>query len=177
METLQNNRTMDQMSMGPGLYRLEDSKVRNKISYPWAPNVQLQKMGGSVFGENFMDIKSKLDRLDRPLTKNPTLQYSPLDENLSNEMIHFQDGGPKEEEHTRLTNNAFELKGVGINRFDYLPFDPQKNSIEPWKRLIGENTVLFTLDRHENECKYDFNRVGGTESSDILKQNTNGNYN
>ena len=31
----------------------------------------------------------------------------------------------------RLTNNAFELKGVGINRWESLFFDPQKNAVEP----------------------------------------------
>ena len=147
-----NNSLLD-MSRGPGLYRLEDSKLRNKISYPWATNVRIQNMGGSVFGENFIDVKSKLDRLDYPLSKNPELQYSPLDENLSNEMIHFEDGGPPEQENTYLTNNPFELKGVGINRFEILQIDTQKNAIEPFRR-IGENTVLVTLDRHVQECKY-----------------------
>ena len=52
---------------------------------------------------------------------------------------------------TRLTNNAFELKGVGINRWEPLFFDPQKNSIEPFIR-IGNNTVLATLDQHVQEC-------------------------
>ena len=31
METLVNNRNMTDMSMGPGMYRLDDSKNRNKI--------------------------------------------------------------------------------------------------------------------------------------------------
>ena len=33
METLNNNRNTSDMSMGPGLYRLEDAKLKNKISY------------------------------------------------------------------------------------------------------------------------------------------------
>ena len=44
---------------------------------------------------------------------------------------------------------------IGINRFDFLPFDPQKNSVEPFRRL-GENTVLEVLDKHETDCKFDF---------------------
>jgi len=174
METLSNNRNMNDMSMGPGMYRLEDAKLRNKISFPWAPNVQLQKMGGSVLNNNFIDVESEIHRLNKPLSNNPGLQYMPLDENKSYDMIQFEDGGPMPEESTRLTNNAFALKGVGINRFDYLPFNPQKNSIEPFGRL-GENTVLFTLDRHEKNCGSDFNR-GSTDvqSSDTLKVNTNG---
>ena len=50
-----------------------------------------------------------------------------------------------------IINNAFELKGVGINRWEPLFFDPQKNAIEPFRR-IGDNTVLHTLDQHVNEC-------------------------
>ena len=173
METLANNKSMTNMSMGPGLYRLEDSKLKNKISYPWAPNVQLQKRGGSVMEQNFIDVESEIHRLNRPLSNNPSLQYQPLDESNTYDMIQFEDGGPPAEESTRLSNNAFLLKGVGINRFDWLPFDPQKNSIEPFRRL-GENSVLFTLDRHETDCPYTFNRNGGKDSSDTLKQNTNG---
>ena len=154
METLKNNRNMNDMSMGPGMYRLEDTLVRNKISYPWAPNVQLQKAGGSVMDANFIDVESDLNNITRPLSNNPSLKYSPLDESKSFGMLKFEDGGPPAEDSTRLTNNAFELKGVGINRFDFLPFDPQKNSIEPFRR-IGENTILGVLDKHETECKYD----------------------
>ena len=63
METLKNNRSMNDMSMGPGIYRMEDSLVRNKISYPWAPNVQLQKAGGSVMDTNFIDVESDLNNI------------------------------------------------------------------------------------------------------------------
>ena len=79
-------------------------------------------------------------------------------------MLKFEDGGPPPEDSTRLTNNAFELKGVGINRFDFLPFDPQKNSIEPFRR-IGENTILEVLDKHETECKYDLSEKGEVSSN------------
>tara|TARA_B100000963_G_C22314732_1_gene531621 strand:+ start:182 stop:643 length:462 start_codon:yes stop_codon:yes gene_type:complete len=153
METLSNNKSLSDMSMGPGMYRLQDSLLRNKISYPWAPNVQLQKAGGSVLDTNFVDVESELNNITRPLSNNPKLQYSPLQEDKTLNMIQFKDGGPAPEQSTRLTNNAFELKGVGINRFDFLPFDPQKNSVEPFRR-IGENTILQTLDKHQNDCKY-----------------------
>ena len=65
-------------------------------------------------------------------------------------MIHFNDGG-FHQESSRLNNNAFELKGIGINRWEPLFFDPQKNSIEPFNK-IGDNTVLSTLDKHVQEC-------------------------
>ena len=63
MNTLSNNKTLEEMSMGPGMYRLNDSKLRNKISYPWSPTVQLQKVGGSVMDQNFIDISSELKNI------------------------------------------------------------------------------------------------------------------
>ena len=150
MNTLSNNKTLEEMSLGPGMYRLNDSKLRNKISYPWAPTVQLQTIGGSVMDQNFMDVSSELKNITRPLTNNPNQKYIPGNENQEQKMLHFEDGF-FEQENTRLTNNAFELKGVGFNRWEPLFFDPQKNCIEPFRR-IGENTVLHTLDQHVQDC-------------------------
>jgi len=45
----------------------------------------------------------------------------------------------------------FELRGMGINRWEPLFFNPQKNCIEPFQRN-GANTVLFSLDKHISEC-------------------------
>ena len=84
------------------------------------------------------------------LSNLPQEKYIPGPTDKSNSMIHFDDGG-FHQESSRLTNNAFELKGVGINRWEPLFFDPQKNSIEPFRRL-GEDTVLHTLDQHVDEC-------------------------
>ena len=150
MNTLSNNKTLEEMSMGPGMYRLNDSKLRNKISYPWSPTVQLQKVGGSVMDQNFIDISSELKNITRPLTQNPNGQYIPGKEDQSHSMIHFDDGF-FEQHNSRLTNNSFELKGVGINRWEPLFFDPQKNCIEPFQRN-GDNTVLHTLDQHVQDC-------------------------
>tara|TARA_B100001287_G_scaffold198323_1_gene167856 strand:+ start:106 stop:561 length:456 start_codon:yes stop_codon:yes gene_type:complete len=151
MNSLSNNKTLEEMSLGPGMYRLNDSKLRNKISYPWSPTVQLQKVGGSVMDQNFIDVSSELKNLTRPLSNNPYKQYIPGKEDQSYSMIHFDDGF-FEQNNTRLTNNSFELKGVGINRWQPLFFDPQKNCIEPFERRNGVNTVLNTLDKHVKDC-------------------------
>jgi len=144
-----NVRTLEEMSLGPGQYYLEDAQNRNKISYPF--HVNLQKMGGSVMDVNFMDVDSELNNLTRKLSKNPSQQYNPGDTNKSYSMIHFENGGPPEQINTNITNNAFELKGVGFNRWEPLFFDPQKNCIEPFRRL-GDNTVLNVLDDYEKTC-------------------------
>jgi len=50
-----------------------------------------------------------------------------------------------------LPVNDYTKIGKGINRWQYLFFDPQKNSIEPFQR-IGQNSVLPVLDAHEKDC-------------------------
>jgi|TARA_B110000971_G_scaffold221133_1_gene267046 hypothetical protein len=52
---------------------------------------------------------------------------------------------------TGLINNAVAKSGVGINRWEPLFFNPQKNTIEPFAR-IGENTVLKGLDAYSENC-------------------------
>jgi hypothetical protein len=135
-------------SSGPGEYRLNET--RNSVSYPWAPTMILQKNGGSLMDENFFDTESEIKNITRKLTNNPKEQYIPGKEGEEKNMIHFKDNG-YHQVSSRLTNNAFELKGVGINRWEPLFFDPQKNAIEPFRR-IGDNTVLHTLDQHVNDC-------------------------
>ena len=134
----------------PGNYKLNEYKLHNKINYPWNPTTILQYKGGSLLDQNFTDVESEIKNITRPLTNNPQGQYFPKQENKEQKMIHFNDGGFNQQS-SRLNNNAFELKGVGINRWEPLFFDPQKNSIEPFNQ-IGNNTVLETLDKHIKEC-------------------------
>ena len=141
--TLSNN-----FSSGPGEYRL--NQTRNQISYPWAPTMILQQNGGSLMDANFFDVDSELKNITRKLSNNPKEQYIPGNQGAEVGMKHFQDGG-YHQTSSRLTNNAFELKGIGINRWEPLFFDPQKNAVEPFRR-IGDNTVLNTLDTHVEEC-------------------------
>ena len=144
------NTLANEFTTGPGEYQLNESLIRNTISYPWAPTTTIQKGGGSVLDRNFTDVESEIKNITRPLTHNPQKKYVPGAEGEKQKMIHFQDGF-FHQESSRLTNNAFELKGVGINRWEPLFFDPQKNAVEPFRR-IGDNTVLATLDQHVQEC-------------------------
>ena len=68
-----------------------------------------------------------------------------------------------------MTNNAFELKGVGINRWEPLFFDPQKNSIEPFQRN-GQNTVLATLDE-SLQCSVTNNNNEFTNEAAVVYEN------
>ena len=50
-----------------------------------------------------------------------------------------------------LPVNDFTKIGVGINRWQHLFFNPQKNCIEPFQR-IGQNSVLPVLDAQAKNC-------------------------
>lgn len=52
----------------------------------------------------------------------------------------------KPTESTRLTNGPCTLRGTGINRWEWLCFDPQQNAIEPFEFLV--NNRLVTKDNH-----------------------------
>ena len=66
---------------------------------------------------------------------------------------YFKDAAPLDYKMdlSRLPVNDFTKVGVGINRWESLFFDPQKNCIEPFKR-IGQNSVLPVLDAHAKDC-------------------------
>lgn len=106
-------------------------------------------MTGYGVGSKFTDIESNLKLLNFPLTNNPSKKYSP---DKSEKTIDiFKEDGFFNSEYVSQVNNPLDLKEQGINRFQFLHLDPQKNAIEPFLRL-GNNTVLETLDNHKTFC-------------------------
>lgn len=145
----QQNKLLDDQSRGPGLYNMDVSLKSNKPAYPWAPGTNLSREGQGPQG-NLTDVQSDLRNLSRPLTKNIFNEYSPFTTSIVQESIHGDDGF-FDQVNSRLSDPAFDLKEFGINRWEWLPIDPQKNAVEPFRRL-GENTVLQTLDSHTTSC-------------------------
>lgn len=149
--------SLNKESLGPGLYMLDISKKLNKICYPWAPTVRLQKMGDSINKNmSLIDTESELYNITRINSNNPCKKYIP-DENKK---IDYQDlpDGFFHEENTYLTNPPFELKGQTKNRFYNLFHDPQKTAIEPFNRN-GVDTYSLILDDYKpcpfNKSMYD----------------------
>lgn len=136
----------DKVSVGPGLYRLNESLKQNTPAYPWAPGSYTTRESEGILPEE-IDIESDLNNLSRPLTNDISKQYSPMDNKLVQKQLYSKDGFFNQSENTNLTNPAFNLKEFGINRWEYLPINPQSNVIEPFPRE-GINTVLQTLDAH-----------------------------
>ena len=143
------NKLLEDQSKGPGFYLMDQSLKTSKPAYPWSPgsNQSRESLGPS---SDLVDIQSDLRNLDRTLTKNIFEQYSPFNEKTFKEPIYGK-GDYFDQVNSRLSDPAFDLREVGINRWEWLPIDPQKNSIEPFIRN-GENTVLSLLDSHKTHC-------------------------
>jgi len=138
---LENNRTLEEMSRSSSIYTFQTEFEHGKPVYPWAPTTHIQKHNSGI-PVNFIDANSELKNITRKLSNNPMEQYQPGQG--FQEPENHQDGF-FHQDSSRLTNNPQELRGTGWNRWEPLFFNPQKNSIEPFKR-IGTNTVLETLD-------------------------------
>ena len=145
----QQNKLLNDQAKGPGLYQLDESLRTSKPAYAWAPGSNVSREDKAPSGE-LTDIQSDLLNITRKESKNIYLQYSPYENKTFQQPIHGDDGF-FEQVNSRLSDPAFDLKEYGINRWEWLPIDPQKNAVEPFRR-IGENTVLATLDNHETSC-------------------------
>ena len=146
----QQNKLLDDQAKGPGLYQLDVSLKTNKPVYPWAPGSTIAIDGEGIKGD-MIDAHSELLNLSRPESKNIYLQYSPFESKTFNEPLYGDDGF-LHKVSSRTTDPAFDLREFGINRWEWLPINPQANSVEPFVR-IGTNTVLETLDNHTTFCK------------------------
>ena len=145
----EQNKLMNDQSIGPGLYILDESLKTKLPVYPWAPgnNISVNKQG---INTDYIDTHSELMNLTRPNTQNIFLQYSPFESKTFQDPIHGDDGffNPV---NSRQDDPAFDLKEFGINRWEALPLNPQVTALEPFLR-IGENTVLNVLDNHKTLC-------------------------
>ena len=139
------SKLLNNMAMGPGLYQLDQGLKTGKTVHPFAPGSYISRESQGIQPE-LIDIQSDLHNLTRPLTNNISLQYNP--ESSINPKKIYSGEGFFPQENTRSVNPAFNLKeGQSINRWEYLPINPQANAIEPFHRE-GVNTVLDTLDTH-----------------------------
>ena len=143
------NKLVNEVSSGPGLYQVNKEVQAGEVVFPWAPGNNTSLQGYGVDSQ-YVDIESELNNLSRPLSKTPAKHYNPMDK-FKGKSVFGQDGF-FHGENTSLVNNPLDMKEFGINRFEWPQIDPQANAIEPFIR-IGDNSVLMTLDNHKTFCK------------------------
>ena len=77
-----------------------------------------------------IDIHSGFTRLGRLLIHKIYFFNIPYESKTFQKPIHGE-GDYFDQVNSRLSDPAFDLKEYGINRWEWLPIDPQKNAVEP----------------------------------------------
>ena len=135
----------EMFSNGISSYMLDDIKVKTESIYPNDPSIKYQNSGIYKNSDgSFMDVSSELLNITRPLTKDQSKKFVD-DSIIDSAELNAKNFSSK---YTRLDEPAFELRGQTKNRWIELPIDPQKNAIEPFKRL-GINTHTALIDNYK----------------------------
>ena len=134
-------------SVGPGHYKLKEPKISCKPCYPHPPSVRLQKQGVSTDKNNLLiDIDSELLGLKKRHSKDPSKKYIATDANKglrrSDNNLQHWDNCFIPEEHTRLSNPSCNLRGTGINRWEWLCLNPQDRIEVPFDYNISNRTLV-----------------------------------
>jgi hypothetical protein len=155
--------------IGPGVYQLTRPDNQVVPVLPRDPRFIAQTSGVSISkNTSLIDIDSELIGIGRNLTRCPDRQYMP-DANASfqcgaqtgkvrngcqpfdkvcvdnTEVLKFADNGLYSED-SRLSSPACTNRGVGINRFEWLPMSPQERVLHEFDYEI--NTKLLSKDNH-----------------------------
>jgi hypothetical protein len=156
-------------TIGPGVYQLVRPDNQSIPILPKDPRFIAQSSGVSVSkNTSLIDIDSELIGISRNLTRCPDRKYMP-DGNSSfhcgsqtgkvrngcqpgdklcidnSQVLNFQDNGLYSED-CRLSNPPCNNRGVGVNRFEWLPWDPQERIAIEFDYQI--NTKMLSKDTH-----------------------------
>lgn len=138
-------------SMGPGLYTVNQPKIfcPGQGCYPYASSVRLQAVGDSICADKpLVDVESELYNLNYNLTKNQNKQPQPCKEFCKQH--NFVDCNNPPTENTLLDNPPCNLRGTGINRWEWLCKNPQDlvsfpivgNGRLPFQNLINTDSLF-----------------------------------
>ena len=148
---------------GPGFYQLTTPPNTCDPCHPSDPKVRLQSQGVSLNrNTNLTDIDSELIGITRNLSKCSDRKYLPdpnasqhcgaqtdirIPKNNSKVQIDYsKEQIPvtncfKSSDDTRLSNPPCTLRGTGINRWEWLCRNPQRNIEEPFDFQINSRTL------------------------------------
>jgi hypothetical protein len=138
-------------SLGPLEYQLGTPQQCEEC-FVKDPSYRLQRSGVSTDAKTSMiDIDSELMNITRKLSNNPADQYIPQEDKQGNlctasEKYHPRECDVVKTEYTLLSNPPCNLRGTGINRWEWLCQDPQENVITPF--YFGTDTKQLAKDLH-----------------------------
>ena len=137
-------------SIGPGHYQINTPPISCEPCYPYSPSIRLQHSGNSVDLSKYMiDIDSELIGITTPASKCPSKKYIPNIKNgkicIDNNQHNWKDCSLPAEE-TRTSNPPCNLRGTGINRWEWLCLNPQDRIESPFDSQV--QTRIVVKDNH-----------------------------
>jgi hypothetical protein len=149
--------------LNPIMYDL----CNNKCRVP-TPGI-ISKVGVSVdYSKSLVDVESDLKNITRQYSKDPSKKYKPEcpdmnksfegypcgggvtdtgNNNLQQKLHHYPECNTFGPLYTRMYSNK-DLRSIGINRFHYLPHDPQDPSRWYSQAPSGTSSRLLMKDNH-----------------------------
>lgn len=142
-------------TIGPGLYSLNtpyNDCTTCKSIIPDDPSLRYQAYGHNTCTmKAAIDDSSELLGLNYKKSKCNKDEYAPGKYNSTSGCVIGNTNNVREcwapREDTRLSNPPCTLKGTGINRWEWLCFDPQQRAIEGFDR-IPVNYRMVAKDNH-----------------------------
>ncbi len=131
-------------STGPGRYAFAAADMNCGSCYQPNPKVRLQKTGDSEIAHyGRTDVESELLNLTRSASHCAAKEYQPATNPFNRDsLLRMPDcTGLRLGEDTRLNNPACNIRGAGINRFEWPCIDPQKNVEMPFDWGVQARTL------------------------------------
>jgi hypothetical protein len=144
-------------TMAPGLYNIQTPSNDCNSCYqdiPADPNIRYQKYGNSKCPQgNAIDDESELKGINYKNSKCNDKFYLPGSYTTNSScnvkgVLNARDCGFQPQESTRLSNPVCNLHGTGINRWNWLCFEPQEHAIQEFSREGTDVKTLFK-DNHK----------------------------
>jgi len=133
-------------SVGVGDHLINTPKQDCVGCFPPDPSLRVANYGGSVCqNKPLIDVDSELIGLNRKASSCPVEHYLPSSTPFCN-LTPLQDCRAIPREDTRMSNPPCTLRGTGINRWEWLCFDPQTKAIAPFDYMI--NNRIIVKDNH-----------------------------
>lgn len=141
-------------TIGPGLYSLNTpyNDCADCDNLPSDPALQFQKYGPKTCTmKSAVDDSSELLGINYKNSKCSANLYAPGKYTATGDCAINSSKDPRKcsvpREDTRLSNPASRLRGTGINRWEWLPHDPQLRALEEFDR-VPVNYRMTAKDNH-----------------------------
>lgn len=132
-----------QESTDIGRYIMNVPGPGNTLSFANDPFIRLQKNGGNI-RSNVLSISNNLKGLDRKLNRD-CLNINEFNKNIVPSCLQSYNETNQITQQSRAFMPAWNLRDKELIRWNYLPFDPQKNIFNP---LI--NTISSRINEKDN---------------------------